>query len=67
MLGHSELVEDNNNSGSHDNRTHKDSQGYHVALILPIGYFAGRTAAAKEGMRIPFPAVAARSCHRFEH
>jgi hypothetical protein len=66
-LVHSELVEDHNNGGGHDNRTHKDSQGYHVALVLPIGNFAGRTAAAKEGMRIPFAAVAARSCHRLEH
>jgi hypothetical protein len=63
----SELAEDINNAGSRKNCTHQDSQGYYIALVLPIGNVTGRATAAKEGMGIHSITVTAGSCHRFEH
>ena len=47
--------------------TYDDSQRYHIALVLPIGYFTGRATTAKESMRIHFLTVTARSCDGAKH
>lgn len=56
-----ELGEYKKQRGYSSNGTNHDSQWYHIALVLPIDYPAGRATTAKEGMGIDFLAVAARS------
>ena len=62
-----DLGEYDQDSGHCDNCTHHDSQGYYIALVLPIDDFTGRTTTAKESMAKHFLTVAARSCDGFEH
>ena len=62
-----ELGEYKKHSGYCNNCTYHDGQGYHVALVLPIGYLAGRTTTAKESMGIHFLTITAGSHDGFEH
>jgi hypothetical protein len=62
VIDGSESVEDKKNSGSCNDCTYHDNEGYHKVLVLPIGMLTGRTTTAKEGMGIHAFTVAAGSC-----